>query len=115
MIYYNYRNLFLAAQGSPKLIVTYFLNANFFEGQSFILGVAPIKDAKLSYIHRAEYLALLSYRNKTDFLLSDIVHLNVAQLPPHINKQQLLNNPLIQLKDNLVIFPLEERINNRRI
>lgn len=115
MIYYNYRKLFIAAEGDPKLIVTYFLRANFFEGEDFILGVDPIKDNKVTYQHRAEYLALLSYRNKTDFLLNKIVHLTVAQLPPHIDKQQLINNPLIKLEDNRVIFPLEERLNNRRV
>ncbi|QFR57716.1 hypothetical protein CPT_Slocum_159 [Serratia phage Slocum] len=113
MIFFNYERIYVLAKANPDLIVSYFtdlvrdINMNeALIGPSYILNekVVTNNPHRLSKQQLAEYLGVLSFRNYADYKFTGDTSLDMFLFPAWVPKDVVLNNPLIAIKSNRLIF-----------
>lgn len=113
---FSYYKLFTLAYGNAELIVKAFIKLyqkdedyTCLTGDDFIVNPSAVVFNKynLTYQQRAEYLGILSLRNYAHYKTHGYTDLNMARIPSWIKADVVNNHPLIEIKDNELIFKEE--------
>lgn len=113
---FSYSKLFTLAFGNAEIIVKAFnklyeKDAAYMclTGEDFIVNPKVIyhNTYKLTYQQRAEYLGLLALRNYAHYSIHGHTDLEMARIPSWITADVVTNSPLIEIKQNKLIFKEE--------
>lgn len=106
MVRFSYEKLFLASRGDSNTLVKLFLDSKA-TGIDYILNGDIIKSTQYSNREKAEYLGLCSLRNHSNYMLLNTTYLLLDEIPSWIPDEVVKTNPLIEIKENKIIFPYE--------
>lgn len=78
-------------------------------GRNYIRNLEVLKDGKFSYQDRAEYLGICSMRTHPVEMFYHKNWLEIADMPPWIPLFVIKDNPLIEINQNRIYFPYEDK------
>lgn len=112
MIRFNYEKIYLLARGDSELIVKYILAMSegkykSLSGASYLLNPEKLALCKESYVAKAEYIGLASYRDYNQYKIYRETGLLKSHLPAWIPTEAILNNPLLNVSQHNISFQFE--------
>lgn len=86
-----------------KLLENYKENKNKLLGDSYILRLDKLLDARASNLHKIEYLYFAAFRSYADYKLLGINYLDMSYIPD-IDAVKAKGNPLLSINNNQIKF-----------
>lgn len=113
MRFFNYENLFIAANGNPDKMLKLISDEKLIQellGHSWIKNLDSIVGSYLvSSRHKAEYIGLCALRDYSNYTKYGDTSLHIDLIPEYIPWKILVReNPLLTLTDNIIKFKYEE-------
>jgi hypothetical protein len=95
-----------------KYSVLYTYQQKDFSGDSYLLDPwALFLDKTYTLKEKADYIGLASFRNYSEYLLTNDASLDILHCP--LNEEQLKQNRLLSIENGRILFKYEEVANRR--
>lgn len=108
--FYSLPKLLKLSEGKVDKIISllenYKDNKNKLLGNSYLLSLDKLLDARASNFHKAEYVYFASFRVYADYTLLGIDYLDLSYIPD-IDVTRIRGNTLISIENNQIKFKKE--------
>lgn len=110
MVNFNWDELVRKTNGNPQKLVKELPNLAAYKGNSFILDLKSLIEAKASNVDKMQYLGLCSLRNYADYILVKDATLGMNHT--NFSEFDIKRNNLLILENDRIKFLFEERYKN---
>ena len=112
MLLFNYQAIYLLARGDSTLIIKYLQSMQYgrysnLRGLNFLKNPSILFRKDISDKHKAEFVGICSLRRLSDYKTKNNVNLHISKVPPWVKKSVVEENPLIEIKQPLLILKSE--------